>query len=75
LTAAVCVLPKYGFIHLEKSKNGERRDVPINKTLALTLNGIFDNTQEKLGRIDLPVFNNPVTEKAYEDVDRAFAWF
>ena len=49
--------------------------MPINKTLALTLNGIFDNTQEKLGRIDLPVFNNPVTEKAYEDVDRAFAWF
>jgi integrase len=31
---------KHGFILLEKTKNGERREIPINDTLKITLKGI-----------------------------------
>ena len=56
----------HGFIHIEVTKNGERRDVPINKTLKNTLNGITR-------RLDVPyVFYDLRTGKRYMDVKRSF---
>lgn len=57
---------KHGFITLIDTKNGERRHVPMNKTLKQTLRGI-------VRRLDSPyVFLNPETGKPYSDVRRAF---
>jgi integrase len=57
---------KHGFILLEKTKNGERREIPINETLRETLTGLTR-------RLDLPyVFYNPFTEKPYGDIKNAF---
>lgn len=58
---------KHGFILLDKTKNGDRREIPINGTLRATLQGITR-------RIDIPyVFYNPETEDRYVDIKRAFA--
>ena len=57
---------KHGFILLDKTKNGERREIPINETLRATLTGL-------VRRLDLPyVFFNPETEKAYTNIPRSF---
>jgi integrase len=57
----------HGFILLEITKNGERREVPINKTLRRTLNDITR-------RIDVPhVFFDSKTGKPYQNVRRSFA--
>lgn len=58
---------KHGFILLDLTKNGERREIPINETLKSTL-------KELSRRIDIPyVFYDAKTEKPYQDVKRSFA--
>ncbi|MBI5847240.1 MAG: site-specific integrase [Nitrospirae bacterium] len=50
---------KHGFILLDKTKNGERREIPINSVLLETLQGI-------VRRIDVPyVFCNPETGRPF----------
>ena len=56
----------YGFILLKNTKNGERREIPINKTLRETLDGLIP-------RLDVPyVFYDPATGKPYQDIKRSF---
>ena len=59
---------KYGFILLDDTKNGDRREIPINKTLeASFLDSSF------VRRIDTPyVFYDTSTGKPYKDVKRSF---
>lgn len=57
---------KHGFILLDKTKNGDRSEIPINETLRATLAGI-------VRRLDLPyVFFNPETEKAFTNIPGSF---
>lgn len=57
---------KNGFILIEQTKNGQRREIPINNTLKVTLQGLTR-------RLDIPfVFYNPSTCKRYDDVKKAF---
>ncbi len=65
---------QHGFILLDKTKNGERREIPINKTLRATLNKIPRHFfGEKEDRQLVPyVFHDPDTLKPYEDVKRSF---
>lgn len=57
---------KHGFILLDITKNGERREIPINDTLRGILKGITR-------RLDIPwVFHDPVTGKPYQDNKRSF---
>ena len=58
---------RHGFILLDITKNGERREIPINETLRHTLQGITR-------RLDIPyVFYDNATGKPYGDVKRSFA--
>ena len=60
---------KHGFILLDKTKNHERREVPINETLKSTLRSLFINR-----RTDIPyVFHVPKTAKRYKSIKRSFA--
>lgn len=53
---------KHGFIHIEKTKNGESRDIPINAELRETLKGI-------VRRLDSPyVFVKPKIVKQLRDI-------
>ncbi|MGC8555077.1 MAG: tyrosine-type recombinase/integrase [Candidatus Acidulodesulfobacterium sp.] len=54
-------------ILLDITKNGERREIPINDTLFDTLSGIVRNL-----KIDY-VFYNPDTLKPYYDIKKSFA--
>ena len=57
---------KHGFILLDNTKNGERREIPINNTLRAAL-------QELPVRLDIPyVFYNPKTDKPYDDIKNSF---
>lgn len=57
---------KNGFLLLDRTKNGERREVPINQTLSSALKNL-------VRRLDVPyVFYNPVTGKPYDNVKRSF---
>lgn len=57
---------KHGFILLDKTKNGDRREIPINATLRATLESLPR-------RLDGgPVFYDHKTGKAYEDVSTSF---
>jgi integrase len=58
---------KHGFIRLDKTKSGTGRDIPINNTLAATLQGL-------IRRVDSPlVFYNPATGGRWHDLKRPFA--
>jgi len=58
---------KHGFILLEITKNGERREIPINDTVREALRSITR-------RLDVPyVFYDPKTGKPYQDIKRSFA--
>lgn len=58
---------KHGFILLVNTKNGERREIPINDTLRETLLGLTR-------RLDVPyVFYDQKTGKPYQDIKRSFA--
>lgn len=57
---------KHGFILLDITKNGERREIPINDTLRATFKGIQR-------RLDIPyVFFDPITGNPYQEVKRSF---
>lgn len=57
---------KHGFILLDRTKNGERREIPINKTLRATLTEI-----ER--RLDIPwVFHDAQTGSPYGDIKNSF---
>lgn len=58
---------KHGFILLGITKNGERREIPINETLRQTLQGL-------VRRLDIPhVFYNAATNKPFTvDIKRSF---
>jgi integrase len=63
----------HGFILLDKTKNGERREIPINATLKETLTELSRGTKERPRRIDIPfVFYDSANGKAYKDVKRSF---
>jgi integrase len=58
---------KHGFILLDRTKNNERREIPINDTLRSTLQSIPR-------RLDVPyIFFDPATGKPYQNVKRSFA--
>ena len=64
---------KHGFILLDQTKNGERREIPINGTLREALSELSQGTKERPRRIDIPyVFYDPSNGKAYKDVKRSF---
>lgn len=57
---------RHGFILLEKTKNGKRREIPINNTLRAVLQGITR-------RLDIPyVFFNPDSGKPYTNARKSF---
>jgi integrase len=57
---------KHGFILLDITKNGERREIPINETLEATFKSLPR-------RLDIPyVFYNPETDKPYRDIKGSF---
>ena len=58
---------KNRIILLDKTKNGERREIPINETLYKTLSGIIRCLDCKY------VFYNPNTLKPFDNVKRSFA--
>ncbi|MHC4307275.1 MAG: site-specific integrase [Planctomycetota bacterium] len=58
---------KHGFILLDKTKNGDRREIPINGTLRRTLKGLTRHIKEPY------VFYEPKTGKRYKNVKRSFA--
>lgn len=58
---------KHGFILLDITKNGDRREIPINDTLGRTLQGITR-------RLDVPyLFFDPKTGQRYQSVKKSFA--
>ncbi len=66
---------KHGFILLDMAmtKNGERREIPINGTLRENLESLFAGTKERPRRLDIPwVFYDNKTGKPYKDVKRSF---
>ena len=57
---------KHGFINMVQTKNGERRQIPINDTLREMLKGLTR-------RLDVPfVFYDPETGNRFQDVKRSF---
>jgi integrase len=65
---------KHGFILLDQTKNGERREIPINLTLREALTELFQGTKDRPRRLDVPyVFYYPPTGKPYQDVKRSFS--
>jgi len=64
---------KHGFILLDQTKNGERREIPINSSLREVLTELFQGTKERPRRVDVPfVFYDPANGKAYKDVKKSF---
>ena len=58
---------QHGFMLLDKTRNGERREIPINETARAALQGV-------IRRLDIPyVFFNPETEKPYRRVQHSFS--
>ncbi len=59
---------RHGFILLDITKNGERREIPINKTLEAAF---LDKSI--IRRLDVPyVFYDPDTGKPYRDIKHSF---
>lgn len=57
---------KHNFILLDRTKNGERREIPINSTLKGVLQGL-------MRRLDVPyVFFDQATASPFKDVKRSF---
>jgi integrase len=54
------------YIHLEKTKSGKRRELPINDVLKKTLSSV-------MRKIDIEyVFYNPQTRRPYRDIRKSF---
>ncbi len=66
---------QHGFILLDKTKNGERREIPINDTLRDALNKVPRHFVERDGQRELVphAFSGPITLKPYAGVKRSFA--
>ena len=59
---------KHGFIFLDVTKNGERREVPINQTLRDAISALM-----RARRLDIPfVFYDPGSGKRYLDHKKSF---
>ena len=58
---------KHGFIHLDKTKGGEPRNVPINEPLRTMLKGLVRRLDTSL------VFYNPTTGGRWHELKRSFA--
>ena len=55
-----------GFILLDRTKNGERREIPINATLRESLNSI-------IRRVDVPyVFYDHIMGNRFRDIQKSF---
>ena len=73
----------HGFILLDKTKNGERREIPINRTLLELLNKMRrsfkevkverDGKQDTMRELIPYVFSDPASLKPYAGVKRVFA--
>jgi len=74
---------QHGFILLDHTKNGERREIPINGTLKATLEELYKGTENRPRRIDVPyvfyrvVYDDPAektksTGKAFVRIQRSF---
>ena len=65
---------QHGFILLDKTKNGERREIPINRTLRETFNKVPRRFVEKEGKKELIlyVFHDPGTLKPYGNIKHSF---
>jgi len=63
----------HGFILLDKTKNGERREVPINGTLRNVLETLYHGTKERPRRVDIPyLFYDMKTAKPYGEIKKSF---
>ena len=63
----------HGFILLQITKNGERREIPINNTLLVTFKDLFTGTDERPRRIDIPyVFYDRKNDGRYNNVQKSF---
>lgn len=63
----------HGFILLDRTKNGERREIPINQTVRKTLSELFHGTKERPRRVDVNhVFYDPATEKSCRSIKKSF---
>ncbi len=58
---------QHGFILLDKTKNGERREIPVNEALKAVFNSLCRRTDVS------SVFYNQKTLKPYENVKRSFS--
>ena len=65
---------KHGFILLDRTKNGERREIPINRTLCGKLWKTYSKgAKTRPRRLDVPwVFYDPRHLKPYQDIKRSF---
>ncbi len=65
---------QHGYIAIPKTKNGERRDIPVDQTLREMFQKLPRTfTGERDNREMVPyVFHNPQTLKAYVDIQYAF---
>ena len=64
---------KHGFVLLDVTKNGDRREIPINRTLRETLETLHQGTKEWPRRLDIPwVFYDVRSEKPYRDLRKGF---
>jgi integrase len=57
---------RHGFILLDRTKNGERLEIPINATLRATLQGLVRHLGSEY------IFPDPRTGRPYQDVKNAF---
>lgn len=66
---------QHGFVLLGKTKNGERREIPINDSLKAVFQRLPRRIVEKKGQKELVpyVFHDPKTLKPYTDLKRSFA--
>ena len=63
----------HGFILLSHTKNGERREVPINATLRATLEELYKGTTKRPRKVHVPyVFYDYTSEKPYLNVHHSF---
>ncbi|MBN2645047.1 MAG: site-specific integrase [Desulfuromonadaceae bacterium] len=58
---------KHGFIHLDKTKSGTGRDIPINQPLKECLQGLIRRVDTNL------VFYNPATGHSWHELKRSFS--
>ena len=64
---------KHGFILLAHTKNGERREIPINGSLRATLEELHKGTTKRPRKVHVPyVFYDYKSEKPYGNIHHSF---